>query len=217
LRDLSQERTVASEPEPDTDVLLAEAQAGNPTARGTLLERYRLRLRRMVAVRIDPRLAARLDPSDVVQETLAEAHRRLDDYLSDRPLPLYPWLRQIAQDRLADLHRRHVRAGRRAVDREQSPGPVLSDQSVAELAHRLVGSATGPSEMARRREQSGQLRQALLRLSETDREVLILRHLEHLSPKEIAAVLGVSESVVYTRHLRALERLRRELGGEGER
>jgi DNA-directed RNA polymerase specialized sigma24 family protein len=60
----------------------------------------------MVAVRIDPRLAARVDPSDVVQETLTEAHRRLDDYLAARPVPFYPWLRQLVRDRLADLHRR---------------------------------------------------------------------------------------------------------------
>ena len=59
-------------------------------------DRYRDRLRRLVAVRLDPRLAARADASDVVQEALADAARKLDGYLRDRPIPFYPWLRQLA-------------------------------------------------------------------------------------------------------------------------
>jgi RNA polymerase sigma-70 factor (ECF subfamily) len=168
----------------------------------------------MVAVRIDPRVAARLDPSDVVQDTLAEAHRRLDDYLAAQPVPFYLWLRQLAQDRLIDLHRRHVLASRRSVGREVPAGPELSDASVTELADRITSRAPGPSEAAHRREQAGLLRAALTRLPDTDREVLILRHLEELTPREIADVLGVTQAVVYSRHLRALRRLRREIGGE---
>jgi RNA polymerase sigma-70 factor (ECF subfamily) len=201
---------------PDTDELLARVGRGDCEARGQVLDRHRVRLRRMVAVRIDPRLAARVDPSDVVQETLTEAHRRLDDYLAGRPVPFYAWLRQLAQDRLADLHRRHVRAARRSVGREAPAVPALSDSSVADLSRRLRASVPGPSEAARRHEQAGLLRTALARLPNTDREVLILRHLEQLTPREIADVLGVSVAVVYTRHLRALERLRRALG-EGDR
>ena len=92
-------------PEPDTDVLLDAAAGGDAAARGRLLERHRARLRRMLALRLDRRLAARVDPSDLVQETLAEADKRLDAYLRDRPLPFYPWLRQIAGNRLADARR----------------------------------------------------------------------------------------------------------------
>src|SRR5438093_9616573 len=102
----------------DTEQLLERAAGGDAVARDQLLQRHRDRLKRMVAVRADPRLAARVDPSDVVQETLAEAAARLDAYLRTRPLPFYPWLRQIAQQRLIDLHRRHVQAGRRSVMRE---------------------------------------------------------------------------------------------------
>src|SRR5690242_19377754 len=118
-------------PTADTEHLLDRAAAGDPDARDRLLRRHRGRLRRMVAVRADPRLAARVDPSDVVQETLAEAAAGLDAYLRDRPLAFYPWLRQIAQNRLTDLYRRHVRAGRRAVTREEA---ALPDRSAAELA-----------------------------------------------------------------------------------
>src|SRR2546421_13029200 len=99
-------------PTADTDDLLQRAAAGDGTARDHLLRRHRRRLSRMVAVRFDPRLAARVDPSDVVQETLAEAAANLDRYLRERPLPFYPWLRQLAQRRLIGLHRRPVPAPR---------------------------------------------------------------------------------------------------------
>src|SRR5262245_6490890 len=151
---------MASRPHTDTDKLLARAGHGDDAARSQLLDCHRGRLRRMVAVRIDPRLAARVDPSDVVQETLAEAHRRLDDYLTEQPIPFYPWLRQLAQDRLTDLHRRHVRAARRAVGREESGSPMLSEDSFDELTHKLAASVPGPSEVVRRREQAGLLRAA---------------------------------------------------------
>jgi RNA polymerase sigma-70 factor (ECF subfamily) len=199
----------------DTDQLLARAKAGDASARGRLLERHRGRLRGMVALRLDPRLAARVDPSDLMQETLAVAHRRLDDYLRDRPLPFYPWLRQIAADRLAELHRRHVVSRKRTVAREEPGGLRLADGSDLELARRLASSVSAPSARLRRDDRLRRLRSALTALSERDREVLVLRHLEQMPPREIAAVLGISEGAVYTRHLRALERLRRQLGDAG--
>src|SRR5262249_43752058 len=122
---------------PDTDELLARSAAGDRDARGALLQRHRDRLRRMVAVRLDSRLLARVDPSDLVQEALAEAERRLDDYLLRRPLPFYPWLRRLAEERLIDEYRRHVGAGRRSVTREDE-ALGLSDASAQALAERLL-------------------------------------------------------------------------------
>ena len=78
----------------DTEQLLERIGKGDPVARQQLLARHRDRLRRMVAFRLDRRLAARVDPSDIVQESLAAANQRLSDYLRDRPLPFYAWLRQ---------------------------------------------------------------------------------------------------------------------------
>src|SRR5262245_41734828 len=104
---------------PDTEQLLRQAAGGDAAARQALLERHRPRLLRMVALRLARRLAARLDPSDLVQESLAEADRQLGDYLSARPLPFYPWLRQIAWLRLVQAHRRHVQASKRSVLREE--------------------------------------------------------------------------------------------------
>jgi RNA polymerase sigma-70 factor (ECF subfamily) len=202
--------------EPDTDQLLDQASHGDGAARQQLLSRHRGRLKAMVAARLDRRLAARLDPSDVVQEALAEAARKLDDYLHQRPLPFYPWLRQLAWDRLVKEHRAHLARARRSVQREE-PGVLgLPDESVAELAQRLASSASSPSRHALRVELQGRVRAALALLGEADREVLVLRYLEQLPLHEVAAVLGVSVSAVKMRHVRALERLRGLLEAEHE-
>jgi RNA polymerase sigma-70 factor (ECF subfamily) len=193
--------------EPGTDQLLDRARHGDGAARHLLLARHRGRLRAMVAVRLDRRLAARLDPSDVVQDALAETDRRLDDYLRDRPLPFYPWLRQLAWERLVKEHRAHLGRARRDVRRED-PGVLgLPDESVAELAQRLASSASSPSRHALRVELERRVRAALTLLGEADREVLVLRYLEHLPLRDVAAVLGVGLSAVKMRRFRALERL----------
>jgi RNA polymerase sigma-70 factor, ECF subfamily len=199
--------------EPNTDDLLASAAAGDASARGRLLDRHRQRLRRMVAVRLDRRLSARLDPSDLVQDTLAEANRRLDEYLRDRPLPFYPWLRQIAWNRMIDARRYHLRPGR-TVGREEPAG--LPAESALQLAERLM-TGDAPSAGLRRKEQQALVRAALDRLPERDREVLALRYLEQLSTAEAAAVLGTSDGAVRVRVLRALRRLRELLATDEHR
>jgi RNA polymerase sigma-70 factor (ECF subfamily) len=201
---------------PHTDDLVRSAAAGDDSARGALLQRHRRRLRRMVALRMDRRLAARVDPSDVVQEALAEAARRLDGYLREQPLPFYPWLRQLAWERLVAEHRRHIQAGRRSVRREELAGPALPDASALELAERLAPAASTPSAAVQREELRLRVRQALEQLPERDREILVLRHLEQLTAREAAAVLGLTEAAVKSRALRAVRRLRELLGPEGK-
>lgn len=121
---------------PDTEQLLERAGQGDANACAELWQRYRAQLRRMIAIRLDSRLAARIDPSDVLQETLTVANRRLNEYLRDRPMPFYPWLRRLACDQMADLRRKHIRAAQRTVNREETP--PLSNASVQELAERLL-------------------------------------------------------------------------------
>ncbi len=197
--------------QPDTEELLDRAGAGDRSARQELLARHRGRLRQMVALRIDRRMAARVDPSDVVQEALADAAQSLSDYLKNRPLPFYPWLRQFAWERLLQLHRFHLQAKRRSVDREQLRIFDLPDDSEVALAERLVNSGSSPSGRLLAAELRDRVQAALESLEPRDREVLVLRYLEQLTTKEIAAVLGISEAAVKTRHRRALERLRRRL------
>jgi RNA polymerase sigma-70 factor (ECF subfamily) len=200
-------------PDTDTEHLLERFAQGDEAARGQLLGRHRQRLRHMIALRLDRRLQARLDPSDVVQETLAEAARRLVDYARLRPLPFYPWLRQLAWERLVQLHRKHVRAGKRSVRREQADLP-LPDESAVALVDRLVSRGSSPSARLRHHEQARRVQAILARLDESDREVLVLRYLEHLSTEELAAVLGLTAAGVKTRQLRALRRLRDLLGDD---
>jgi RNA polymerase sigma-70 factor (ECF subfamily) len=198
----------------DSEQLLRRAGQGDPVARQQLLVRYQQRLRQMIAVRLDRRLAARIDPSDVVQETLAEAVQQLADYLRQPPLPFYPWLRQLAWKRLVALYRRHILAGKRSVCREEQAALPLPVESALDLAGRLLARGSSPSARLRRAELRDRVQAALAQLPERDREVLLLRHLEQLSTEEIAAVLGITEGAVYTRHLRALEHLRSLLGDD---
>jgi RNA polymerase sigma-70 factor (ECF subfamily) len=196
--------------QPDTEELIAQASQGDDRARDQLLVRHRDRLKQMVLVRLDRRLAARVDPSDVVQEALAEAAQKLSGYLRERPVPFYPWLRRLAWEQLVRLHARHLAAGKRSVRQEEQW--ALPDRSALVLAQRLLGSATSPSNHLLRQELRRRVQDGLARLGERDREVLVLRYLEGLSTKETAAVLGITEGAAKVRHLRALERLRGLLG-----
>ena len=190
----------------DTEELLAQASQGDSRAREQLLDRHRDRLRHMVACRLDRLLAARVDPSDVVQEALAEAAAKLSDYVRERPVPFYPWLRRLAWERLVKLHQRHIQARKRSALREEHWR--LPDESAAELAQRLFARGSSPSRHLLRQELRERVQEALHHLSERDREVLVLRYLEQLATADIAAVLGLTEGAVKVRHLRALERLR---------
>ena len=199
---------------PDTEALLRRAHAGDQVAREQLFSRYRERLCKMVSLRLDHRVAARIDASDVVQEAMIDASRRLDDYLDHPQWAFYPWLRQIAWDRLVDLERRHIGAEKRSVLREHPWTPNLNDQSVSELAQSLVHSSINPARRAIRTEMYARVREVLEQLSADDRELLVMRHLEQLRMAEIADVLEIAETAVRARHLRALRRLRHLLGEE---
>ena len=200
--------------DPETESLLRTAVAGDELALHRLLDRHRARLRRMIAVRLDQRLAARLDPSDVVQEALADASRKLGHYCRERPLPFYRWLRLLASERLAQAHRRHIRVARRSVRLECSEGLSPEDGSCALLVDRLAASGTSPTREYRREECRQRVGTALDALDKIDREVLVLRYLEDLPFAEVAAVLGITENAAKVRHFRALERVRKLMDEE---
>ena len=195
--------------DPEIDALLHDAARGDVTAVRSLFEAHRDRLRRMIAARLDKRLAPRLDPSDVVQETLADAAKKLPGYLRDTPLPFYSWLHRLAAERLARTHREHVKSQVRGIGREQRiDDPSRDDATATQLVDRLTANETTPGRRAVREERRQLVAGAIARMDEADREVLGLRYIDQLAFDEIAAVLGVGLSAANMRHLRALRRLR---------
>jgi RNA polymerase sigma-70 factor (ECF subfamily) len=160
----------------------------------------------MIALRLDRRLSARVDPSDVLQEVFAEAHRKLPEYVRSRPIPFYPWLRRIAWEKIVHLHRQHLLAQARAVTREEQYQATLPDESVLDLGRRLLARGASPSQQMLEQELKARVQSALARLDAKDREVLVLRFLEQLSLEETAATLEISSEAVKSRQRRALER-----------
>jgi len=192
-----------------TQELLRLAQAGDANAVNGLLERHRDALRRLVDMRLDRALQRRVDASDIVQDVLVEANRRLQDYLHEPKLPFHLWLRQMARDRMIDAHRRHRVAGRRSLDREQHLGlPAFGDQSSLDLAAQLVDRELTPAAAATRRELERRFAGAIEQLEDIDREVILMRHFEQLANSEVAQALGLSEPAAGMRYLRAVRRLR---------
>ena len=200
----------------ETESLLERAAAGDSAARQELLANYEGRLKRMIRVRMDARMGARLDPSDVLQDVFLEAWQNLSSYLEKRPVDFYPWLRSIAWERLVDLHRAHVVAQRRSVKRERRHAMGLSGESAATLVTKLAATGSTASVQLLRKEVKERLAKALEKLGPTDREVLILRYLEELSVREVAGVVGASESAVKVRCFRAVKRLHEVLESEGD-
>jgi RNA polymerase sigma-70 factor, ECF subfamily len=202
----------------ETEELLRLVGRGDDVALHRLLGRHSDRLRRTVAVHMDRRLAKRLDPSDIVQEALTDASRKLSGYLRDQPLPFYPWLRRLALERLRQAYRRHLWSTARAVSREEPEGLPLPGESAIMLVDRLAASGTSPSQAMMQDERREQLLAALGQLTPSDRQVLVMRYLEELSFGEIAAALGVGVGAVKMRHLRAIQRLQGLLpDGSGSR
>jgi len=197
----------------DTEQLLRRVAAGDPAAREALFSRYRPRLARMLSIRLNRKLAARIDGSDIVQETLLQAEAGLDEYLQSQPCSLYAWLRRMAERNLIDACRYHYRQ-RRDVRRELDF--LIKEESIDELVQQLACMNSGPQRAAVRYEMRQLVQQALNNLRELDREVLIMYHLEQMTAREISEVLSISEEAVRSRQRRALLKISQQLRGLGE-
>jgi RNA polymerase sigma-70 factor (ECF subfamily) len=163
----------------------------------------------MVELRMDARLRARVDASDVLQDAYLDLARDLDSYLADPKLPPWLWLRLHVGRRLTDLHRRHLGARMRDAGMEISLyRDPLPEASSAALASMLLGRMTSPIEAAQRAERLLRVQEALNGLDPVDREVLALRHFEQLGRAETAEVLGISQDAAAKRYFRALKRLK---------
>ena len=196
----------------DLPQLLAQAAAGDETALSQLFSRYRKRLKQMVRLRLNRQLQGRVDDSDILQEAYLEAVQRFPDYLADRPLPFFLWLRHITGEKLIDAHRRHLGAQIRDANQEVSlhrgPMPAASSGS---LAAQLLGRLTSPSQAAIKAETRLRVQEVLNGMDPLDREILALRHFEQFTNAEVAETLEMNESTASSRYLRALKRLKDEL------
>lgn len=189
----------------DTESLLAAYRSGQAEAESILLNRYRERLKRAISLRLDRRVAVRVDPSDIVQETLSFAAARLCSYANNQSIPFYPWLRQIALEQVLQHHRKHIHARKRSVRCEEPDIQVISDVTAVLWSGWMKldnkhASFQGSDELR-------EFIQALLQeMKADDREILTMRCLEELSVVETAEILGVSCEAVRSRLRRALER-----------
>jgi RNA polymerase sigma-70 factor (ECF subfamily) len=201
-------------PDPDeTERLLGQLSPSDRRPLNRLLALHRGFLRKAVELRLDPRLRARVDASDVVQEAQFEAARRIDDYLKRRPMPFHLWLQKTAYENLLRLRRQHIQAACRRVE-DEAPLPEASSLL---LAHQLLAGGPSPSQEMREQELARQVQQALAGLSEEDREILLLRSFEGLTNEEAGQILGIEAAAASKRHTRSLLRLRKLLlaGGIG--
>lgn len=199
---------------PDSDQthgLLEQVGRGNRPALNRLLERYRPDLQALVEFHLDPRLRARLGPSEVVQEAQLEVVRRMDDYLSRRPMPFQLWVRKTAYQRLLNLQRCHRGRARRAVDREVA----LPDRASLLVAGPLISRGPSPSQQAQAREFAEAVARVVADLAEADRDILAMRHTEDLSYDPIACLLDIEPAAARKRYGRALIRLQKALAARG--
>jgi RNA polymerase sigma-70 factor, ECF subfamily len=190
----------------DTQELLELARGGDQSAFEELFKRHRGPLRRAIAMRLDRRLAARVDASDVLQETYLEAFRRLPKYLQQEAMPFYLWLHWIAREKVLALHRHHLRTEKRAVTYE---APLLpADSSATFVSIIIAGHEPSPSQVLAKAELAEYLRLALGRLDDDERDLILWRHFEQLSARDMAQLLQISEAAAAKRYIRAVERLR---------
>jgi RNA polymerase sigma-70 factor (ECF subfamily) len=201
--------TAATSDSEITCQLLERVRHGDRAALDELLSEQRPYLRRLVELRFDAQLQSRVDPSDVVQETLLTVAARIEDYLRRQPMPFWLWLRQTACERLVELQRRHVSAARRTVGREVS----LPAASSIDSAESLLGQST-PSEQAAAAELADQVRRAVDRLDADDRSIIVLRSYEQLTNQQAAEVLGIESAAASRRFGRALLRLKASFQSE---
>lgn len=198
--------------EDQTQQILADVRQGDADAVNRLLDRHRESIRRMIQMRLDNKIQRRIDVSDVVQDVLVEANRRLQTYLENPQMSFHLWLRQIAKDRIIDAHRRHRGSAKRSVDREMPLAvQAADDHSTMQLLDQLRDPELTPAAAATQQEMARAVERSIAALGDQDAEIIIMRHYEQLSNQEIAQALGLTEPAASMRYLRAVRRLREML------
>jgi RNA polymerase sigma-70 factor (ECF subfamily) len=192
--------------------LLRAAQDGDDSARGRLLDRYRAYLSAIAEAELAGDLRPKAGASDVVQDTLLEAHRCFARFEGAEGDEFRAWLRGILLNKLAQLHRHFHEVQKREIGREQS---LEESGQYGALRNKVVGSDSTPSGRAAQDEDEHRVKEALARLPETVRQVIVWRNWENLPFAEIGRRLGRSEDAARMFYTTALERFATELGDPG--
>jgi RNA polymerase sigma-70 factor (ECF subfamily) len=191
------------------EALLARALAADRAAQGELLTLYRNYLLVLARTQLDRFLRVRCDASDLVQETLLDALRDFPRFAGNSERELIAWLRRILSRNLADQVKHH-KAQVRTLERQESLEGLL-DRSCAAVQDALAKGISSPSARASQREQAVLLADALARLPDDYREVIVLRNFQALRFEQIAARMGRSAGAVRMLWARSLERLHQEM------
>jgi RNA polymerase sigma-70 factor (ECF subfamily) len=170
------------------------------------LERFRAYLRLLARLHLAPQLRGKLDPSDIVQQTLLQAYQGLDQFRGQSTAEVAAWLRQILARNLSMAVRAFAQA-KRDLAREGSLEAALAVSS-SQLGAWLAAEQSSPSEQAERNEEALLLAWALEQLPEAQREALVLQHWQGWSLAEIGARLGRSPEAVAGLLKRGLKQLR---------
>lgn len=193
--------------------LVPLALEGDKEAAAELFQVYRARLRKMVELRMHAKVRARIDASDVLQESLVEVIRQIGSFKDKQEtMPVFTWMRLITGSQIKQFHRRHLGVEKRDAKREISLLKSAPAASSIFLANQLAGQFTSVDRNLRKVDAAEKLEMVLNEMEPSDREIIAMRHFEELTTEEMAVELGLTRSGVLKRYGRALRRLTEVVG-----
>jgi RNA polymerase sigma-70 factor (ECF subfamily) len=186
----------------DSSKIIARLRQGKEAELANLFDELKGNIRGMIQCRLDRRLLARIDASDIFQESYIRASNGLESFLETAKVHPVVWIRQIVKHIVAEMHRRHFRY-KRSPEAEIGVGSELPDNLIDQLASSMTSVCTNLA----RREAVQRVRASMLALAPQDREILEMRHTDGIPMREIASLLELNLETVKKRYQRALHRL----------